>query len=132
MIIISRNVMMSTAVYRGTNILEKSVASIFRAGNLYMRQHICGWYLSTKLHGITFHSYCNFDTYFINYMEVLSEINGKKKLNLNYHELLEEMFQFFSAIFLPNHGTLSYEEFTALKKSVCLTVQCPHHRNYSY
>ena len=90
-----------------------------------MRQHICGQYPSTRLHGITFHSDCNFGNYLINYMEVLSEINGKKKLHLNYHKLLEQLFKSFTAIFLHNHDTLPYKKFTPFKKI------CTHYRSTS-
>jgi hypothetical protein len=110
--------MLSTAVQTGANVLEKSVVSIYWARNQYMRQHICGQYPSTTLHGITFHSDCNFGNYLINYMEVLSEINGKK-LHLNYHKLLEQVFKSFTVIFLHNHDTLPYKKFTPFKK-ICM------------
>jgi hypothetical protein len=77
------------------------------------------FYPSTKIHCITFHSDGNFGNYFINYMEVLSEINGNKKLLLNYCKLLEELFKCFTAIFLHDHNILPYKKFAPFKK-ICM------------
>jgi hypothetical protein len=40
-------------------------------------------------------------------MEVLSEINGKKKLSLNYCKLLEKKYKPFTVVFLHNQDILS-------------------------